>query len=143
MSTTFLLKAATLLAHLRRAGVLLTAKGDRLAFDAPAGAMTPEVVAMLKARKPELLAVLRGDYLHAAAALVLSIPDSRQRAALAHLFDERTGICQYDGNMSRGEAERAAYRDLARTVSDPTHNAGRTSIHARDSGTHEHSSTWS
>jgi hypothetical protein len=98
---------------------VLTANGDRLAFDAPAGAITPAVVAMLKARKPELLAVLRGDYLTAAAALVLSIPDSHQRAALAHLFDERTGICQYDGNMSRGEAERTAYRDLARTVPSP------------------------
>ena len=33
--------ARKLLANLRRAGVVLTSNGDRLAFDAPAGA-TPE-----------------------------------------------------------------------------------------------------
>ena len=104
--------AAKMLADLRRAGVVLTANGDRLAFDAPAGAMTPAVRAMLKARKPELLAVLRGDYLNAAAAMVLSHPDPEQRAELAYLFDERAGICQYDGGMSRSEAERIAYGEL-------------------------------
>ena len=109
--------AAKLLTNLRRAGVILAANGDRLAFDAPAGAMTPAVQAMLKARKPELLALLRGDYLNAAAALVLTISDSDQRAELAYLFDERAGICQYDGGMSRGgEAERIAYCELARAV---------------------------
>jgi hypothetical protein len=52
-----------LLADLRRAGVLLTADGDRLSFDAPIGVMTLALLAMLKARKAELLAVLKGDYL--------------------------------------------------------------------------------
>ena len=110
--------AAKLLTDLRRAGVVLSVNGDRLAFDAPAGAMTPAVVATLKARKPELLAVLSGDYLSAAAALLVTIADPDQRAELAYLFDERAGICQYDGGMSRGEAERIAYRDLARRM-DP------------------------
>ena len=105
--------AVELLADFGRLGVVLTANGDRLAFDAPAGAMTPAVVAMLKARKPELLAVLGGDYLTAAAALVLSVADPGRREELAELFDERAGICQYDGGMSRGEAELVAYRELA------------------------------
>ena len=110
--------AITLLADLRRSGVILIANGDRLGFDAPAGAMTPAVRAILRARKPELLAVLRGDYVNAAvAALVSSAPDAERRAELTYLFDERAGICQYDGGMNRGEAERVAYRDLARSVS--------------------------
>lgn len=38
--------AAKLLTDLRLAGVILTANRDRLAFDAPAGVMTPAVQAM-------------------------------------------------------------------------------------------------
>ena len=45
-----------------------------------------------------------------------SIPDPDRRAELVYLFDERAGICQHDGGMSRGEAERIAYRELARAV---------------------------
>src|SRR6266516_22444 len=110
--------AVHLLADPRRAGVILSANEDRLRFDAPAGVMTPGVLAMLKARKMELLAVLRGNYLHAAAALALCASDPDRRMELAHLFDERTGICQYDGGFSRGEAERMAYRELARAGGD-------------------------
>lgn len=105
-----------LLADLRRAGVLLSAKREGLTFDAPAGAMTPQLRAAVKAHKPELLAVLAGDYLGAAFALLLTLPDPAQREALAERFDERAGIHQYDGNLSRGEAERQAYIELARAV---------------------------
>jgi hypothetical protein len=64
--------------------------------------LTPDVQAILKARKPELLAVLSGDYLCAALALVLSVPDLDQREELAHRFDERAGICEYDGGRLLG-----------------------------------------
>ena len=47
-----------LLTHLRARGVLLTANGDHLAFDAPVGTMTPELIARLAAHKNELLAAL-------------------------------------------------------------------------------------
>lgn len=107
--------APRLLAALRRAGITLTCNGDRLAFDAPAGAVTPQVRAMLKARKPELMAVLGGDYLHAALALVAGVADAEERAALAEQFDERVAICQQEG-ISRGEGQRVAYRELARAV---------------------------
>jgi hypothetical protein len=70
----------------------------------------------IRRAKAELPAVLSGDYLRAALALVLSIADPDQRTELAYLFDERAGICQFAGNMSRGEAERMAYRELAETV---------------------------
>ena len=47
-----------LLADLDARGVHLTARGDRLEYDAPAGAMTPELMAQLKTNKGELLAIL-------------------------------------------------------------------------------------
>ncbi len=59
MTTQALPDAAELLADLRRAGVNLSAKGERLAFDAPAGVVTPELRATLQARKAELLAAVR------------------------------------------------------------------------------------
>ena len=101
---------------LRRAGVLLSADGQRLAFDAPAGALTPELRGLMKACKPELLAVVRGDYMRAALALVLDDPDPDRRDALAEWFDERAGVAEHDGDASRGEAERGAYIALCRAV---------------------------
>ena len=47
-----------LLADLDAQGVRLTAHGDRLAFDAPSGVVTPDLRGLLKAHKPELLAIL-------------------------------------------------------------------------------------
>ena len=108
--------ALDLLATLNRAGVVLSAKGDRLAYDAPKGAMTADLLATIKARKAEVLAVLAGNWCAAASALLAQVQDAEARADLLYLFDERAGICQYDGNMSRGEAERQAYRELARAV---------------------------
>jgi hypothetical protein len=53
--------ARQLLAEMHRAGAVLRVIRDRLAFDAPAGAMTSAIRSMLKERKPELLAVLNGE----------------------------------------------------------------------------------
>lgn len=50
-----------LLMRVREAGVQLEARGDRLAWSAPTGVMTPEFAATLKAAKPRLLAALQGD----------------------------------------------------------------------------------
>jgi hypothetical protein len=112
--------ASQLLKDLRLVGIVLNANGDRLGFDAPAGAMTPAVLAILKARKAELLAVLSGDYLAAAAALVSCFPDFAQQKELVYLFDERAGICQFDGDISRSKSERRAYCELARVVDTNT-----------------------
>ena len=101
------------LCHLcRKAGIILAADADRITFDAPAAVAVP--IKEIRQCKAELLALLRGDYLNAAAALVLTVDDSDQRAELAHLFDERAGICQYEDGMSRRVAERQAYMQLAR-----------------------------
>lgn len=46
---------------LRRSGVTLEAKGDRLAWTAPAGVMTPGLLGDLAREKPRLLAALRRE----------------------------------------------------------------------------------
>jgi len=105
---------ATLYRQCRKAGIILAADGDGITFDAPPGVAVP--VDELRACKAEVLAVLTGDYLNAAAALVNRVADPDEREALAYAFDERAGIGEYDGNMSRGEAERQAYIELARAA---------------------------
>ncbi len=37
---------------------------------------------------------------------------------LMEQFDERAGICEYDGQMTREQAEKIAYEELDRSVSD-------------------------
>ena len=106
--------AATLYRRCRQSDITLAADGESIRFDAPADAEVP--VEEIRKLKPELLAVLGGEYLHAALELVLRVPDPDERQALADLFDERAAVCQYDGGMSRGEAERVAYGELARAV---------------------------
>jgi len=106
--------ARLLFRHCRRLGIELKTDGQSIAFDAPAGVAVP--VEDLRRCKPEMLAMLQGDYLGAALSLVLSVEDPNRREDLAIWFDERAGIHQYDGDMSRGEAERQAYFELARAV---------------------------
>jgi hypothetical protein len=52
--------APDLIDDLKSGGLILSANGDRLKVDAPAGTVTPALRATLAARKPELLAVLTG-----------------------------------------------------------------------------------
>ena len=107
-------------AALNHAGVKLSAHAGKLRFDAPAGTMTPELLAMLSARKAELLAIIAGDYLAAAMALVASINAPDHRAAMAEWFAERAAIREYDGGMIRPHAERLAYINLAAAVEGRT-----------------------
>ncbi|MEE8524255.1 MAG: condensation domain-containing protein, partial [Thermoanaerobaculia bacterium] len=51
--------AASLLADLRRQGVMVWAEEDRLRLNAPKGVLTPDLQALLGDHKPELLALLR------------------------------------------------------------------------------------
>jgi len=55
------MSAAAVLAEARRLGIRLTVRGDRLAFDAPRDAFTPEMREALVTHKPELLALLRAE----------------------------------------------------------------------------------
>ncbi len=53
--------ADELIRRLRRAGVELEARGDRIVWSAPSGVMTAELVEELAAAKPGVLASLRRD----------------------------------------------------------------------------------
>lgn len=109
--------SAWMLFHtLQQAGVVLSAEDGSLAFDAPAGAITPELLDLMKYRKAELLSLVCGDYLNAALELVSSVPDPVRRQALAEWFDERAGISEYDGGKDRSAAERSAYIYLSAAV---------------------------
>ena len=108
--------ARKLLADAKRVGIILSANGGRLAFDAPAGAMTPDLRARLVACKAELLAVLAGEYVRAAAALIARMVDESARDDLAYRFDERAAIVEFESGKSRGGAERQAYIELTRAV---------------------------
>ena len=110
-----MMKTARELFHAcRRAGIDLAVDGDGIAFDAPADVAVP--VNEIRDVKPELLAVLRGDYAGAAAALIARIADEEARDDLLFGFDERAGIVEHDGGMSRVKAERQAYIELAGVV---------------------------
>lgn len=52
--------ATTLLADLRAQGIVLTADGDNLHFDAPTGALTPDLLEEMRAHKVDLLKALNG-----------------------------------------------------------------------------------
>jgi hypothetical protein len=53
-------RAESLLAELQAAGVVLSVEGDRLAFDAPAGVLTDDLFARMRADRDGLLAMLAG-----------------------------------------------------------------------------------
>jgi hypothetical protein len=69
-----------LLQRLHDAGVVLRVDGDQLCYRAPAGAMTPELLAALAEVKPDLL----------------------------YEYHERAGILEYDARLTRDEAESRA-----------------------------------
>jgi hypothetical protein len=102
--------------RLDRAGVVLTVNGDKLTYDAPAGTMTPDLLGVMRHAKPILLAMVAGDWCAAVAAMIGRLPDPDQRADLRFQFEERAGICEHDGGLSRREAERIAYGEIAPLV---------------------------
>ena len=71
------MSAAALLARLRALGVALATDGDHLTIDAPAGVLTPALLAELRGRKWTLLALLAAAEPAVAwrvAAMVASLP---------------------------------------------------------------------
>lgn len=52
----------------------------------------------------------------AALALIEREPCHNRRAELRGVFEERAAIAEYDGGLSRVEAERLAFRELRYTV---------------------------
>jgi len=50
----------------------------------------------------------------AASAVLAGIEDAGERADLREAFEERAAIAEFDGRLSRLEAERSAFREIAR-----------------------------
>src|SRR5689334_10174389 len=100
-----------LLAQLRRLDVVLWAEGDQLCYDAPEGALTPDLLAQLAAHKADILALL-----HTAHEAVYELSEPIQPAA----YDSDLG----DSNLSHppthstystssGQASSGADRDAS------------------------------
>jgi hypothetical protein len=97
--------ARALLRDRQAKDVQLTVQGESLAYDAPDGALTAELLEALRQHKAALLALL--------VQTPEETPDleaeyRRFRHCLA-LWEERAAIMEYDGGLPRDEAEWQAY----------------------------------
>ncbi len=88
--------AAEIITHLQADGLHLHADDERLLAE-PRDLITDSHRALIRTHKPELLAHLRAA----------NEPDDHQ-ADLAELVEERAAIMEFDGGLSREEAERIA-----------------------------------
>lgn len=84
--------APALLDHLHRRGVRFRVDGDRLRWIAPAGVVTEADLTALREHKANVLAVLREE--------------EHDR------IEERAAIMEFDGEMTREEAERRALAEI-------------------------------
>ena len=113
--------AADLLRHVRAAGFTIDQAGDKLLVT-PASMLTDELRAALRASKPEVLALLarsapaddvladtEDDVAVCQPVAPVQSDDDGQREA----FDERAAIMEFDGGLSRVEANAAALALLA------------------------------
>lgn len=103
-----------LLEQLRERDIRLSANGDRLVVDAPRGALTEQLRGTLREHKVELLAIVTAPDLWArrAAVLLSGVADPDRRADLRELFEHRAAVCEFDGGLSRTDAERVAFGEL-------------------------------
>lgn len=86
--------AHALIAECRRLDIHICAVNGSLRINAPRDSMTPQLMATLKAHKPELLAIL-------------TAPPAEPE------FSERAAVREYDGGFPRDEAERLAALDCS------------------------------
>ena len=81
------MNAAQVMTELTQLGIHIEAHGDRLRYS-PRSAVTPDLVQRMKAHKAELLT------------MACDAADEQ--------FEERAAIMEYDGGLSRTDAERNA-----------------------------------
>ena len=106
---------AGLVSELEAKGVVLTACGEDLTFDAPHGVMRPDLKAELTGQKREVLSLLRQPrhYGRWAKALVRLVSAQQQRQEeLLEAFDERAGVLEYEAGWRRHDAEEQTFRLL-------------------------------
>lgn len=97
--------AANALIAFAEAGVVLVVDAGRLRFRAPTGALTDDLRADVAACRPALVALV-------AAGGVLPVERGSWPEPWRTEVEERAGILQFDGGLSRDVAEREAERLL-------------------------------
>jgi hypothetical protein len=110
------MSAARLISDLHRQGFTLSVNVDKLIVEGPVNLMTDALKAELTRHKPALLLLCRVDWARRASHLLSKINDPDHRADLRFQFEERASVYEYDGNLTRDEAERLAYLELAKAV---------------------------
>ncbi len=91
-----------MLQQLERHGLTLTLDGDRLLV-APRNAITPPLADLIREHKPALIAALQARQAQPG-------PDLED---MREFYEERAAIIEYDGGLSRPEAEAEAVRLVA------------------------------
>lgn len=109
---------ARMLGELRKLGASLNASGDRVAFVAPKGVMTPDRISDLRKCKSEMIALLADDYMCAAIELLVTVPGHDDRLLLAEVFDERVRSLQAFEELEQQQAIQQAYAEMAATIDD-------------------------
>lgn len=111
------MNATELLIELETQGVIVTACDGRIRLDAPRGILTPDVRERIRAWKSEIMDALLQPWARRLSAMLSPMGDADARQMFRDLFEERAGIFEYEGGLSRDEAERLAFehvRDLIR-----------------------------
>src|SRR5829696_2229010 len=110
--------AETLLCELRNQGVEFVTDGSRLRYR-PKSAVPKDKRALLTRYKPDLIRLIvsppvppPSEWARRAAARLATIEDDEHRADLRYAFEERAGILEYDGGLTREAAEERAFQEV-------------------------------
>jgi len=110
-------KTLELITELQRRGVELRPYKAGILYR-PREAVTPELIERIKANKIELRMILAGPgiWAQAAAQLLSTVVDDDLRSDLRYCLEERAAIAEYDGGLSRPDAEKLAYHELLKVM---------------------------
>jgi hypothetical protein len=115
------MNTADLLAGLVRQGFALTTEGNDIRVR-PASRLTPELRRLIRCHKAELVSALkpspargglRGD-LNSSTPATVPVRTADLPAHCLETWEERAAIAEFDGCLTREQAEAQALRDLAR-----------------------------
>jgi hypothetical protein len=115
--------APRLIDRLLRDGVELSGVDGRLVVRGPKAKVTRELLATIREHKAKLLPLVTQTWARRAAGLLSSIADPDRRADLRLQFEERSAIAEYDGGLSRNEADKLAFHELQEAIHAHVHGA--------------------
>jgi hypothetical protein len=107
------MNAAELIRECRRRGVRLLVQGSELRYVGPRLAVDQEIVRELRAARSAVLSLLTNPDAQAEESDVpRAEPNETDREALLDRFEERAAIMEFDGGLSREEAEHRAWESV-------------------------------